>query len=504
MPNFKITAPPSKPRFEDDFLLAPDAGHQPTADEQAYVDELAAALARIVDEEAADVSVGLPDPLLADRRQARKDLAVALKADARKFIVGHIAATAAAARIAELGDSHANRISKFGTRDRQPSRFAGDFELALMPDYLPTAEEQAYLKALQTAVDELAADEVADAAASYSQFIRGARQARRTDSAKQLCAQVRQFWKERNAAAAVERVLMEKGRYRGLRDRLTRRLFNVYPIPEDEKKEGPYAVDLDIKLISGLPAPEDEASPEKRDLFVAINKAGTVIRTVCQRIHERAEKRWWRKTDTATRVRAQRLLDEYMSKLHGIAVIGLELSYTPLASAALGELRNEFFAQEAGRIKKNYVRLLGIWAGAAAFVLFALYASVVKDHVPGEWWFEHKNFLLAAAGAAIGTWISFSVRQVQFTFDDLVMLEEDSLDPPLRVVFVVGLTLTACLLFWTGAINIEIGNLKTASASFREAGSIALLIGIFAGLSERALATAISGRAASFVKTIGG
>jgi hypothetical protein len=246
------------------------------------------------------------------------------------------------------------------------------------------------------------------------------------------------------------------------------------------------------------------ASPEKRDLFVAINKAGTVIRTVCQRMHERADKRWWRKTDTAARVRTQRLLDEYMGKLHGIAVIGLELSYTQLASSALGELRNEFFAQEAGRIKKKYVRLLGLWAGAAAFVLFALYASVVKDHDPGEWWFEHKTFLLAAAGAAIGAWISFSVRQVQFTFDDLVMLEEDSLDPPLRVVFVIGLTLTACLMFWTGAINIEIGNLKTAAGSFKSSGSIALLIGIFAGLSERALATAISGRAAAFVKTIGG
>jgi hypothetical protein len=121
-----------------------------------------------------------------------------------------------------------------------------------------------------------------------------------------------------------------------------------------------------------------------------------------------------------------------------------------------------------------------------------------------QWGDDHKSFLLAACGAAIGTWASFSFRQVQFAFDDLVMVEEGSLDPPMRILFVIVLTMAACLLFWNGAVNIEIGSLKTASDAFQHSGSIALLIGLFCGLSERALATAIAGRAAALVKGVAG
>src|SRR5205085_4893205 len=106
---------------------------------------------------------------------------------------------------------------------------------------------------------------------------------------------------------------------------------------------------------------------------------------------------------------------------------------------------------------------------------------------------------LAGTGAAIGTWLSFSIREVQLSFDHLGVVEADLLDPAFRVLFVVALTVTACLLFWTGVMNIEIGNLKTTPAALDKAGTIALLIGLFCGLSERTLATSISGRAATFV-----
>jgi hypothetical protein len=53
-------------------------------------------------------------------------------------------------------------------------------------------------------------------------------------------------------------------------------------------------------------------------------------------------------------------------------------------------------------------------------------------------------------------------------------------------------------------MNIEIGNLKTNAAEFLQRGSIAMLLGVFFGISERALATAISGRATAFVRSVGG
>jgi len=116
----------------------------------------------------------------------------------------------------------------------------------------------------------------------------------------------------------------------------------------------------------------------------------------------------------------------------------------------------------------------------------------------------HKPFLLAGVGAAIGTWLSFSIRQVELSFNHLGVIEDDLLDPAFRILFVVALTITACLLFWTGVMNIEIGSLKTSSDGFAKAGTIPLLIGLFCGIAERALATSISGRAATFVRGISG
>jgi hypothetical protein len=264
---------------------------------------------------------------------------------------------------------------------------------------------------------------------------------------------------------------------------------------------------LDINLLGGLPPPQDTPSPEKQELYVQINKAHTVVRAVCDRMEERAErglKAWLGYPNKSAQRRARILHTEFLTKLHGIAWIGLELEFTSLAKLALAELRNEFFVLEAGRIKNTYVRWLGAWAGLAGLAFLIAYVVIDTKGAQWPWGYDHKNFLLAACGASVGTWASFSIRQVQFSFEDLVMVEENSLDPPVRVLFVFVLTMAACLLFWNSAINIEIGNLSTRPEVFRNSGSAALLVGLFAGLSERALATAISGRAAAFVKGIAG
>jgi hypothetical protein len=196
------------------------------------------------------------------------------------------------------------------------------------------------------------------------------------------------------------------------------------------------------------------------------------------------------------------MLDEYMTKLHGVAQIGLQGPHTNLAKLALDQLRTDFTAQQAGRIKNIYVRSLASAAVLAAAPLLILYALITK-YVEIGWWYDHRPFLIAAAGAAIGTWLSFSIRRVNLSFSDLGMLEEDLLDPSMRITFVIGLTLTAFLLFWTGVMNIQIGELKTNAIEFTRKGSVAMLVGVLFGISERALATAISGRAAAFVRGIG-
>jgi hypothetical protein len=390
----------------------------------------------------------------------------------------------------------------FTVVDRVPARIAHDFQLQPAAGYVPTALEQDYLDALERApqadgaLDLLIAEETRDRAAPGAAA--NARVQARTSARATAVAELRADAVDFATGQVVPEIARDRvwiifGKYVAARDRLARSLFAVWEKLDEANQR---AVDVLISLTQNLPPPDDKPSKEKQDLYVALTSATTVLRTVCQRMRERAD--WPIVGSTSARARAERLLDEYVHKLAGIGRVGLEGSYTELATLALAGLKNEFVSAQAGRIKNAYVRSLGLACGIAALIIFLIYTGVETHHITAEFWVGHKAFLLAAAGAAIGTWLSFSIRRVELPFENLAVLEEDLLDPSVRVIFVIGLTLTACLLFWTGIMNIEIGNLKTSDF----AGATAFLIGVFSGISERALATAISGRAAAFVKSI--
>jgi hypothetical protein len=297
------------------------------------------------------------------------------------------------------------------------------------------------------------------------------------------------------AEAAADQALMIKGKCNAECAHLSRQLFVVEEVIDPTTGQ---AIGLDIDVAPRLPAPDDSATPEQMALFVSIQSALTVINVACQRIHDRG-KGWFtrkKKTKQPQTSHASRLLDLYVRKLGAIARLGLQEPHVQLAQLALDGLKAEFVAHEAGRIKNTYVRSLGRASAVCVAFLLTVYVLVDADYISMPFGKVHKVFLVAAIGACLGTWLSFSIRRVNLSFGDLAVLEEDLLDPSVRVIFVAGLTFTACLLFWTKAINIEIGQLKTAEL----AGATALLVGLFCGIAERALATAISGRAATFVR----
>jgi hypothetical protein len=508
MPNF-VRVGPAPPRFRGEFGITPKSGYQPNSAEQAYIDAVKAILDDWAADDAADAAAGYPDRLVSDRQAARAAIAAALDADAGKFIGGQNP-TGDLARLTEIRKDYAAAIPKFGTKDRVPPRFEGDFDTVIVSGYVPGSDEQAFLDCVEAAKSEFATDKGNDVAGGFSPAVIKSREAQRKKTAEELRSLIEDSPTIRQSAkAAVERVVLRRGRYHALRDRLARRLFNVSLKSEPKKPADDDNSDLilDINLLGGLPPPQDMPSADKLELYVQINKALTVVRTVCERIDDssaRGLRAWIFGPNKDLQKRARLLQAEFLEKLHGAAWIGLELEFTAMAKLTLAEVRNEFFVREAGRIKNMYVRRLGAWAGVTALLLILSYIELYIGSLPWSWGYDHKSFLLAAGGAAIGAWASFSVRQVQFSFDDLVMVEESSLDPPMRVLFVIVLTMATCLLFWNGAINLEIGNLKTQAEPFRQSGSIALLIGLFCGLSERALATAIAGRASAFVKGVAG
>jgi hypothetical protein len=507
MSNFAKTSAAS-PRFPGDFYIRPISGYSPGSAEQPYIDAVNAFVDRLAADDASDVAAGYPEKLLKDRQAARATAVVALNADSAKFIAGQNP-SGDRARLTEIERDYGSTVPKFGTRDAAPPRFERDFDTVVVSGYVPGADEQALLDSVEAAKTELAADKGGDDTGNFSKAVIAAREALRKSVSDDLRSQIEGFFSSgKSAKAAAEQVLLTRGQYQARRDRLKRRLFNVTFTSEKKKPDDTDSISiLNIKLLGGLPEPDDKPSPEKEKLYVQINKALTVVIKVCEGIDDRAEKglfAWIFGPNQKLQKRSRVLQGEFLTRLYEVAWIGLELNFTSLALLTLEEVRNDFFVREAGRIKNMYGNRLGVSAGLAAAALILVYIGFYTERLTWEWGNEHRSFLLAACGAAIGTWASFSFRQVQFSFDDLVMVEEGSLDPPARILFVIVLTMAACALFWNGAVNIEIGSLKTNSDAFRHSGSIALLIGLFCGLSERALATAIAGRASALVKGVAG
>ena len=511
MPDFAVVDR-NPPRLDGDFQITITPPYTPTADENQYLTLVQDALDQLARDATTDGHAKLRVSLRDARRNWRAAALARLRADAVAVAARGDTAAAAKPRVTTVMNGYTASPPDIVIADASPQRFGGEPSVACN-GFAPTPGERTYLDQLKRLLDYLAADEASDGTAQFSPAVLKARRDQRKATADELRKDAG-YWKQGalESDIAANNVLVLKGAYKALLERLTRSLFSVGVVPEDEARPQRFAIDLLIRLEQGLPPPNDVASPDKQELFVLLNNASTVIGKVCQQIRDRAESPWRRRTGNVDEEgvrRAQLLLDEYLRKLAGIGRLGLEGPHTAMAKLALTSLKSEFVAREAGRIKNRYVRRLGFWAGGFALFVLVVYAYVASGcpTVAGgcsAWWTMHKTFLLAAIGAAVGTWVSFSVRRFDLPFEELGLSEEEALDPPFRILFVVALTLAACLLFWTSAINIEIGNLKTGPESFKTVGSIAVLIGLFCGLSERALATAISGRAAAFVRGFGG
>ncbi|UYO43960.1 hypothetical protein KQX63_21720 [Rhodopseudomonas palustris] len=506
-------------RFDHDFDLVPAAGVVPTAAERDLLGQIETAVEVISAGRKADDAARLC-PALAEARRRWWFATAAQLREAAEHFASTQNVDLTLERVATI-DAERRRSEPDIVIESIPvaeARFAKEFRVD--PRRCPLGQpDQDYLTALNEVLDVLAADvkkeKKSDGSPRYSDAVLRERAIYREAAADELREDAINFRKGTPPVVLASNARFINGKYRGLVDRLGGRLFAVNI--KYEKRDGKdVAVDLKIGVNEGLPPPNDTPSVEKQDLYVQIDNAMTVIGAVCRQLEERTPVPYRVDAIAAAKQRARSLLDEYVRKLAGIAGLGLEGPHVDLAKKALIGLKLEFAGREAGRIKNDYVRRLGAWAALFFIGFLVAYAAIrsgtcsvtmMKEHAaqcPSPWWNEHKTFLLAAAGASLGTWLSFAIRRLDLPFDDLALLDEHSLDPPFRIAFVVALTLMACLLFWTGALNIEIGNLKTGSESFKATGSVALVVGLFCGLSERALATAMSNRGAAFIAGLAG
>jgi hypothetical protein len=188
--------------------------------------------------------------------------------------------------------------------------------------------------------------------------------------------------------------------------------------------------------------------------------------------------------------------DEYFPRLGDIALASLGQDQVRVGRLALTAFQDEIVTREAGQVKNAYIRRLGLYALALGLpaLLFYLYCRYGADR--GSDLYRFREFVSLVMGSLLGTWLSFAIRRVQLSFWDLTRLEEDMLDPAIRLIFVAGLTLVVGLLFATKAVVVTIGGF---GSGFLNSGTIAVLIGCLCGIGELGLSAAVARRASDFI-----
>lgn len=292
------------------------------------------------------------------------------------------------------------------------------------------------------------------------------------------------------------------GRHVELVTRLNQQWFTIDASPS---KSDPGLNDDIAILATGVPIPAD-VGLLKQDLDTTL----TVVKSV---LNDRRS----RIGNSGYGARVKELRDDqndYMDQLLGIARVGLMTSEPSLFTFARGDLarlQTLFTIREAGKVKNDYLVHLAKCCGAATVLFVGLYflcqshADLVETRLPG-WGVilrNTRNFHLLAAGTAVGTWLSFSLRRQELTFSDLAVLEPDRLDPAARVLFMIGLASFVGLLLFTNAVIAGVGSV-TGFDAMHQHGSWALLVGLLAGVAERGLGSAVQRRSNDFAAVIGG
>lgn len=201
-------------------------------------------------------------------------------------------------------------------------------------------------------------------------------------------------------------------------------------------------------------------------------------------------------------------LEKYFIQLLTLAQAGLvpENAQPAISINALKQVKNEIVDLKSGEIKNSYFKNLGatgIRLGLVPFctaLVFKLSNFYFPNYVAIENLSIFANFLLVWCSSLLGIWISFGARKTTLTFEELTTIEEDRLEPIMRMLFAGSISLVFSLLFYKEAITINLGTVSTKEIS--NDAFIAMIFGVSLGLSEQILGKKITKKAASLFDNI--
>ena len=201
-------------------------------------------------------------------------------------------------------------------------------------------------------------------------------------------------------------------------------------------------------------------------------------------------------------------LQQYFAQLLTLAQAGLvpENAQPAISLNALQQLKNEIIDKKSGEVKNSYFKNLGIQAlylGVPPLCL-ALILKGLDYFIPNIDSLSNlsifANFIFVWCSSLLGIWISFGARKTILSFEELTTIEEDRLEPMMRMLFAGAIALIFSLLFYKQAITINFGTVSSKDISTDS--FIAMIFGVSLGLSEQILGKKITKKAASLFDNI--
>lgn len=149
-----------------------------------------------------------------------------------------------------------------------------------------------------------------------------------------------------------------------------------------------------------------------------------------------------------------------------------------VAKQALNNLKYDILVSQGKKMKTKYIVGLGINSIIIISILTLLY-----------FFLKEKSFViyfLVSIGAIIGSWVSFCIRKLEITFDDLVNFEKDLMPFGIRIIFIGIVSLIFAMLLKNEILSISFGEFSLKNLLLSNEKCI--LFGILCGIMDTKLA----------------
>lgn len=235
--------------------------------------------------------------------------------------------------------------------------------------------------------------------------------------------------------------------------------FIVYPNP---------AEDFDIKC--DLKSKDITVPDDQQNLYEEVEYVCTIIKSL-HNTHDSIKRKYFNKLLSLARA----------------GLVGIEGNCeTTLTFKSLKKLKEEMIIIEGQRIKNEYMKLFGknifiltisILIGYLIFISIFNLNNIISNYLV--------MYSITFVCSLVGTWISFGARNLNISFKQLSVVEDDMMNQWIRLVYIGICSVILITFLNTDIIKINIGTIS--SSNIKESFEIQASIGFICGLIESKL-----------------